>query len=104
MKQYEQLARWMRGRRPMSMRQMMTAGAGDATGVTEGGVSKAIALMERNGYTIAHNSRREQYVFGVHGCTAWRIVATYRLVAEPSLLTCRPSSEWDKVWGIMNRR
>lgn len=104
MKQYEKLTAWMRGRGPMSLRQMLDAGAGKATGINESTLNRAVILMEKNGCVVQRGTRRESYTFGEHDATAWRDVMTYRLVTEPRIVVQRPLGAWDKVWRLMDRR
>ena len=104
MNQYERLAAWMRGRGPMSLRQMLDAGAGEATGINASTLNRAVTLMERAGCIVQRGTRVETYTFGEHGATAERDVVTYRLVMEPRVVVQRPLGEWDKVWRLMDSR
>lgn len=104
MKQYERLTAWMRGRGPMSLRQMLDAGMADVVGMEPGSLGKAIKAMERAGCIVQRGTRVETYTFGEHGATAERDVVTYRLVLEPRLVVQRPLGEWDKVWRLMDSR
>lgn len=104
MKQYERLTVWMRGRGPMSLRQMIDAGMADDVGVQPGGLGRAVKQMERAGCVVQRGTRREAYVFGEHDAVGWRDVVTYHLITEPRVVVQRPLGTWDKVWRLMDRR